>query len=275
MRLGSFPKFALLSLAAALALALAGCGGTSNLALTQGNWAVSATSTAIATHIADATFIIGGNLTQTGSSVAGTMHITQSLCFDPAQAVTFTGTVKEKNVTLTSASVEGQVIEVKASGTKDSLTGTYTVTGGCGDGDQGTVTASAVPSISGTWSGTISNIASRTKGYGAVEATLSIALTQAATASEDGTFALTGDITYTNSACSVSGTITNGTLAGNFILINASTVETDDSDGAFSYTDVLLDSPTAPANMTGLYDVVVGLCSDNPNNPQTLTLTKQ
>ncbi len=272
MKFASFPKFALLlPLACVFVLALAGCGAGRNLALTQGNWAVTATSTNTGT-IAISTFYIGGNLTQTGSSVSGTMYIVGSDCFDSAAPIAITGTVKEKKVTLTTASYQEQVITVTASGTSNSgtsastLSGTYTVTGGCAGGDKGTVTANAVPSISGTWNGTL---ALGTNGIAAP--TLSIALTQAATASADGTFALTGAITYTNSGCSVSGTISSGTLAGNFILINAFTIETDDSDGAFSYQNVLLDSPTAPKNMTGTYDVGSGLCP----GLQTLTLTKQ
>jgi hypothetical protein len=62
------------------------------------------------------------------------------------------------------------------------------------------------------------------------------------------------------------------TNAGNFILINGTTVDTDDGEGAFSYTDVLLDSATAPKNMAGLYDVVLGVCE---GQNQSLALTKQ
>ncbi len=74
MKFASFPKFSVLSLLAGVfALALAGCGGTSNMALTQGNWAVAASSSQSAN-----TFSIGGNLTQSGSKVSGTMYITES-----------------------------------------------------------------------------------------------------------------------------------------------------------------------------------------------------
>jgi hypothetical protein len=269
MKLAGFPKFALLSLAGVFTLALAGCGG-SNLALTQGNWAITATSTAPVNASATA-FVVGGNLTQSGSSLTGTMYVTQSLCFDPSTTIPFTGTVHEKKVTLTSTNVAEQgVINVTASGTKDSLTGTYTVTGGQCDGDQGTVAANPVPSISGTWNGSLSIATLGTKGLGVAQPTISIALTQAATASTDGTFALTGTITYANSPCSVSGTITNATVAGNFVTINATTVETDDTEGVFSYTDGVLDSTTSPKNVTGTYEVD-GACSQF----QTLTLTKQ
>ncbi len=263
MKFAGVPKFVLLSLPAVIfALALTGCGGSNTLGLTQGNWAFSATSTApVAPNIPATTFVIGGNLTQSGNNLTGAMYITQSGCFPP-QFVSFAGTVKDTNVTLTSESFGGQVISVIASGTKDSLTGTYTVTGECSD--SGAVTADAVPSISGTWNGTISNVANA-KGYGAAAATVSVALTQAATASEDGTFALTGTLTYTNSVCAVTGTISNGYLAGNFLSINGST---DDGDGEFFYENVTLDSVTAPHSMNGTYQ-------DCGPEPQSVTLTKQ
>jgi hypothetical protein len=270
MKFENFPKFASLSLMAGfLTLALAGCGGSSNLGLTQGNWAFSASSTTLAT-ISGPTFVVGGNLTQSGNNLTGTMYVTQSGCI-PQQFVNFTGTVKGKNVTLTSASFGGKVISVTASGTKDSLSGTYTVTGDCAD--SGTVTATAVPSITGTWNGTITNVAPGFNGNGLAQATLSVALSQATAASEDGTFALSGTLTYTNSVCSVSGTISNGSLAGNFIVfINGSTLDQDTGEGTISYSNVTLDSVAAPKNMTGDYEVTGGLCQ---GQLQSLTLTKQ
>ncbi len=261
MKLASVPKFAFqFTLAATLILALSGCGGT-NLALTPGNWSVTATSSVPANGV----FYVGGNLTQSGSHVSGTMYVVNSLCFDVSQAVAFTGTVDGKNVTLTSASIAGQVVTVKASGTKDSLNGTYSVAGGCGDGDNGTVSMSAVPSISATWMGPI-------VGSGGANVTLSIALTQAAAASADGTFALSGTLTFANSTCSVNGTVSNAFIAGPYLVVNGTTTETDASSGSFSYTNVLLDSASAPKHMTGTYDVVAGLCAGDLDTP---TFTKQ
>ena len=261
MKFASFPKFALLlPVAGIFVLMLAACGGSNTLGLTQGNWAFSATSTTAAPTISSPTFVVGGNLTQSGSSLTGTMYITQSGCI-PQQFVGFTGTVKGKNINLTSETFGGQVITVAATGTKDSLTGTYTVTGECAD--SGTVSANAVPSISGTWNGTISNVAA-SKGNGAAQASVSVALTQAATPSEDGTFGLTGTLTYTNSVCALTGTISNGFVAGNFVNM---TGPTDDGAGEFNFANVVLDSVTAPANMTGNYDDCLAV--------QSVTLTKQ
>ncbi len=284
MKFASFPKFALLlAPAVVFVVALAGCGSSKNLALTQGNWSVAATSTAIAApshqmqdgkslspNVSNASFYVGGNLTQTGTNVAGTMYFVGTCIAASSTAVNFTGTVKGTTVTLTSVGLPSTVITVTATGAisaTSSLTGTYTVTGGCDGGDSGTVTANAVPSISGTWNGTL-----LVGTNGTAAPIISFALTQASTPSNDGTFALTGNIAYTNSGCSVSGTISSGTIAGNSVVISANTVEKDQSAGSFSFDNVLLDSPTAPANMTGTYDVsALGLCP----GLQSLTLTKQ
>ena len=192
----------LLLIAGVLVLVLAGCGSSNNLALTQGNWAITATPTGSAT-ITISPFYVGGNLTQNGNNLAGTMYVmnSRSECFDSSQPIPFTGTVNGKKVVLTSASSDSQVITVTATGTSGSaLTGNYTVTGGCDDGDTGTLTAGPVPSITGTWSGPL-------LGSGGDSVTLAFALTQAATASTDGTFVLTGSGTFTNSSCSATATV--------------------------------------------------------------------
>src|SRR5215813_1815531 len=126
MKLAGLPKFSLLLPLAGVLAALAGCGGSSNLALNQGNWAVSGTSTATArVNTSSISFVAGGNLTQSGNSISATLHITQSECFDPSETVSFSGTVKGSDVTLTAnAAEEEATINVKASGSKDSLTGT-------------------------------------------------------------------------------------------------------------------------------------------------------
>lgn len=262
MKFASFPKFALLfALASALTLTLAGCGAAvSNLALTQGNWAVTATSTAPGKTVAAQTFVLGGNLTQNGNALSGTLSITGSGCIIP-QTIAFTGKVDGKNITLTSATFDGIVITVKASGSKDSLTGTYTITGGCPD--QGTVTAGAVQSISGTWNGTVLVNTS--------PATMSVVLTQSSTASADGSFALTGSVTYTNngSGCSLTATITPSSITGGSVVVNADLGD----GGGFQYTPSL-DSTTAPKNMTGDYDSSSDPCTGS-DGIQAVTLTKQ
>ena len=258
MKFASFPKFALFSLlAGVLALVLTGCGASNNLALTQGNWSMTATTSGTPT------FYIGGNLTQSGTNLVGTMYVANSLCYSPSQTVSFTGTVKGKNVTLTSASVGGQVISIIATGTAGSLTGTYSIAGGttC-NGDSGTLTASPVPSISATWSGPIVSQGG--------QSTLALAFTQATTASSDGTFALTGTGSYTNSTCFSTATITSAFVAGPYLVVNGTT----DDGGNFFYTNVLLNNSASPTSMKGTYEVSDAgqTCDGDLDSP---TFTKQ
>ena len=147
-------RFWLSLLLGALLLAVTGCGSlaTSDNTLTRGNWSVTARSANPDLGI----FQAGGNLTQNGNALSATMYVSGSLCFDVSQPVILTGALKNRQVTLTSADVSGQVFSMVATETTDSaLSGTYTITGGCGSGDHGTVSANVVPSISGTWSGSV------------------------------------------------------------------------------------------------------------------------
>jgi hypothetical protein len=258
MKFASFPKFALFSLlAGVLALVLTGCGASSNLALTQGNWSMTATPSA------GANFYIGGNLTQSGTNLVGTMYVVKSNCYSPSQTVAFTGTVKGNNVALTSASVGGEVITVAATGTAGSLAGTYSIAGGttC-NGDSGTLTATPVPSISATWSGPIVSQGG--------QSILALAITQATTASSDGTFALTGTGTYTNSTCFSTASITSAFVAGPYLVVNGTT----DDGGNFFYTNVLLNNSASPTNMKGTYEVSDpgATCDGDLDSP---TFTKQ
>jgi hypothetical protein len=247
-----------------LALALTGCGAVAkhnDTKLAQGNWSVTATSS----NPAIRTFQVGGNLSQSGNILSGTMYAVGSLCFDVSQPISLTGTINGQQVTLASADINGQVFSVAAKATTDSvLHGTYTITGGCGSGDSGTADANAVPSISGTWGGSLI-------GSGGSQVALNIELTQNPVASADGSFALTGDLVYAGSSCSVNGTITSGSLAGSYVLLNANTVETDGSVGNVSYTNGLLDDTQNPLNMTGTYEVPFGLCT---GDIQVLILSK-
>jgi hypothetical protein len=261
MKFASFSKVALLSLLAGM-VALSGCGASKNLALTPGNWSMTAASGAAGT------FYIGGNLAQSGTSLTGSMYFVSSNCFSPSQTVTFTGTVKGNNVTLTSDSVGGEVVSISATGTNGSaLTGTYSIAGGIGcDGHTGNLTANPVPSISGTWGGTI--LSAGGVSQGGTNAALAIAFTQAATASTDGTFVLTGNGTFINSTCSNTATVTSAFIAGPYLVVNGNT----DDGGSYSYQQVLLNNSTSPTSMTGTYSVFGGNCDGDLDEP---TFTKQ
>jgi hypothetical protein len=193
----------------------------------------------------------------------GTMYVVNSNCYSPSQTVAFTGTVKGNNVALTSASVGGEVITVAATGTAGSLTGTYSIAGGttC-NGDSGTLTATPVPSISATWSGPIVSQGG--------QSTLALAITQATTASSDGTFAITGTGAYTNSTCFSTATITSAFVAGPYLVVQGTT----NDGGNFFYTNVLLNNSASPTSMKGTYEVSDpgATCDGDLDSP---TFTKQ
>jgi hypothetical protein len=261
----TFARFWWLLLPGSLTMAFAGCGNGASLAdtkLTQGNWSLVADSSNQNTG----TFSIGGNLTQAGQTLSGTMYVAGSACFDVSQPVLLTGDMSGEQVTLTSADVNGQVVSIAGTRTTASaLNGSYAITGGCGAGDSGTVAAYAVPSMTGSWSGPVA-------GSGGPNVTLAMALTQATEASADGTFALTGTLAFTGSSCSVSGTVTNSSIAGSYIVLNGTTVETDGSVGTFSFSNVLLGRNQSPQDIVGTYQVYFGLCD---GDVQTLTLDRQ
>lgn len=256
MKFSGLLKFAALAaVAGVLTLTLFGCGSAvSNTSFTPGNWAFIASSTAPAFPASSLSFVLGGNLTQSGTTLSGTLSVNNSLCISP-QTLSFTGTVKGKDITLTSQAFDGNVISVTASGTKDSLSGNYTITGGCAD--QGTLTANAVPSISGTWSGTVLVNTS--------PATMTVSLTQATSASEDGSFALTGSVSYTGSDCEATANLTSSSVKGGGLTINF--------DSGVNYVPTL-NSLTAPTSMGGDYDSTSTECASG-DGIQPVTLTKQ
>lgn len=267
MKFAASPKFVLLAVLAG-AFALTGCGfikdgSSSGTAPTAGNWSFIATSTVTSGQVSQ----IGGNLTVSGNSVSSTMH-SDLPCFDPSLPFTFSGTLQNKQITFTSAAnTNNQVITLIATVTAAStITGTYTVTaGGACAADQGNVSAVLVPAISGTWSGSIA-------GKGGPQAALSMALTEASTASADGSYALSGNLTFANSSCSKSGTITDSYVAGSMVVIKGTTLEQDNvTQGSFTYTDAFLNNPATPT-MNGTYSVVTGYCAPDTS---TATFSKQ
>ena len=121
----------------------------------SGGWQLSTTSTAEMPALT-----IAGNLNQSGSSVTGAVHVAGGSCFDQQNVIGLTGTLTDGNVSLTSASVDGQVITFTGSISSkanfpDALTGTYAITGGCANGDQGNVTGYSVGAFNGSWYGNL------------------------------------------------------------------------------------------------------------------------
>lgn len=192
---------------------------------------------------------IAGSINQSGSAVSGAVHVGGSNCFDQPTTISLTGTLTGNNISLTSTSVGGQVTTFTGSITDTALTGTYAVTGGCADGDQGTVTGIKILSITGALSGTFTTSDKETFNVAAQ-------VTQGGAGSE-GSFGLTGTVTF-GSSCFSSGTITPGTFpSGSFILGTHVAIEIKTDNGTVAFLGT---ANQATGEISGDYTVVGGTC---------------
>lgn len=254
-----------------------GCGGGSSAnpptpstpSFASGNWVITVGST-ILTGIT----YVGGNLTQSGTSVSGIMHVHGSSCYDLdlMTDIPVSGSVDSSGAfTLASSSVSGQVITVTGtiSGTGNKVfTGNYTILGGCASGDKGIVSGAWVPSITGTWKAT--------EVSGSTTVSVTSAVTQSATADVHGMFPLSGTFTFTatgGSSCSNSATIRGGNsfIVGDFIYVEADTKDFNNTNGVLEW-GAYVDNPPTATSFTGIYQYQSGACTGLSN---TLKFTKQ
>ena len=251
---------------ASLALLIAGCGGNSStplppqvqqLTLTSGNWDFAAASSS------GTNFLIGGNVVQTGTSVTGGLRVVNSACIAPSTPVPITGNISGQTATVTSANVASQTINASLSGSATALTGTYTVTGtGCAGGDKGNIAGVLVPSISGTWKGTLISNTVANPGVGVTAQIVEGA------PDPTGLFVITGSAAYVGSPCFASGTAANGSaMAG-----RTTDVLLKNDDGSTVEFVGALNNPAAPTQITGTYTVTGGVCGGDTGSG---TITKQ
>jgi hypothetical protein len=150
---------------------------------------------------------IGGSIIQSGSTLSSTLHVDGSSCFGQPTAIHLTGTLADGNISLTSESVNGQVISLAGTITnKDGypyqLTGTYTIDGGCATGDQGKVTGYSVDGINGLWYGNLTTAGGADIHWGTDQLGQVVA-------SSEGSIGLTGNFNFDGS-CFSSGKLTPG-----------------------------------------------------------------
>jgi hypothetical protein len=175
---------------------------------------------------------IAGSINQSGSSVSGAVHVAGGSCFDQRNTIGLIGTITDGSVSLTSASVDGQVITFAGSiiikaNFPDTLTGTFAVNGGCANGDQGNVSGFSVGSIAGNWGGILTT---------ARGATINMyAQLSQDSASSQGSFGLSGTITF-DDACFKSGTVTSGTFPSpSFIMGTSVTLDIVTDQGTITF----------------------------------------
>jgi hypothetical protein len=152
-------------------------------------------------------------------------------CFDQQTTIELTGAVTDGNVSLTSTSIDGQVIALTGSVSKKDgfpyvINGTYAINGGCADGEQGNVTGVSVDSLAGYWAGNLTTAGSETIHW-------DVQLAQDG-ASSEGSFGLTG--TFSFDGCFDSGTITSGMFpAASFIMGRSVNLEIKTTNGTITF----------------------------------------
>ena len=216
-----------------------------------GNWQFSTTSTAGIPPLT-----IAGGISQSGSTLGSVVHVDGSSCFEQPTAIRLTGTLTDGDLSLTSASVNGQVITLAGTITKNNgfpyqLTGTYTIDGGCASGDRGNVTGYNGGAFNGPWYGELTTAGGADIHWGTDQ------LGQVG-ASSEGSFGLTGTFNF-NGACFNSGKLTPGTyptpsfVLGTSVALN---IPTDNGTIAFVGTD----GPDEGGLIEGTYTVTGGSC---------------
>jgi hypothetical protein len=194
---------------------------------------------------------IAGSIAQSKTSLSGAVHVDSPLshCFDPLTTMELTGTLTGGNISLTSTSVGGQVTSLKGMVTNNTLTGTYTVKGGCDDGDEGSVTGVSVPSIANQLNGTFT-------GSGGQTFDLVADLAQGS-ASPAGSFGFSGTATFTNS-CLGPGTIMSGIYpSGSFMIGTRVALEIKTDNGTVTFLGT---SHQASGEISGDYTISGSTC---------------
>ena len=177
---------------------------------------------------------IAGSLSVSGSSVNGAVHVTGSNCFDPLTPVSLTGTLTGSNLSLTSATIVGQVTTLTGNfsdpGTSQpgQFTGTYAINGGCAGGDEGNVTGVTTYPMAGFWAGDL------TSATGDINR-LTVTLVQGS-ATPEGTFGLTGTALFEVGTCFTSAKIVSGTFpSGSYVIGNSMSLEIQTDNGVVAF----------------------------------------
>jgi hypothetical protein len=201
---------------------LAGCGPDrilpynapppGNTSLT-GNWQIAATTTAGTQPFSALT----GSIVQGAAGTDGASPLFAILqtfgpgtCFQGLTTVPLEGTLTGSSASLLSLSDGGQYVTLSGTGSSDyeTITGTFSISGGCANGVKGNLNGSRMTALSGTYSGPST--------IGAGGNTLSITVTQDSFSDGFGYFHLAGSSTFTGISCFTGGTLdsSSSTISG-------------------------------------------------------------
>jgi hypothetical protein len=155
---------------------LAGCGnsGSSNNSSSTsgsfvsitGNWELDTTSTSGGTPFTTLAGFFNelGTDPVNGDFISAALQVQSTTCYTGSPNVPIEGLIAGNTATLVSFPVDGQVIAMTA--TKNSagnqMTGTYTITGGCANGEAGSFTGTLYSPVNGTYGGTATSNPAKT-----------------------------------------------------------------------------------------------------------------
>lgn len=215
------------------------------------NWQFSTTSTEGFPRIT-----IAGGIDQTTSPISGAVHVNGSSCFDHLKVVQLTGVPNGSNLSLTSSPTAGQVITAVGSITKDPLTnsakftGTYSIRGGCADGDQGNITGGVEPTtMKGEWAGDLTSAAGNIN-------RITVTLTQDG-ATPEGTFGITGTAGFEVGTCFKRAEIVSGKFpSGSYMMGQTVALQIKTDNGMISF----LGTADHGGLVEGDYTIAGGTC---------------
>ena len=192
----------------------------------SGNWQIEATPTkgsAPFTTLSGYVDELAVNATAHQTNAAFLVKSTG--CFADTTTIPLSGNVEQPNVSLSSFSIEGQILTLTATKNEaaTTLSGTYQVAGGCGGGETGTITGQKYASLTGTYKGSLASSPGRS---------LSLNLSQFVDGTGTGTFLVTGSATATGFSCFTSGSL--GATGAGYVSGSSAvlTFTTNDATGA-------------------------------------------
>ena len=166
-----------------------------------GNWQLQATPTAGPTPFV----ALSGNFfeenTATAAHATTASLLAQSTgCYAASGTVPLRGNVEQPKVALTSFDVDGQVLTLAAQKDEaaETLTGTYSIVGGCADGATGTLTGMRYSALVGTFTGALTADATKT---------IQISLSQNSLGTSGGTFLTSGSLVVGGISCFMKGSL--------------------------------------------------------------------
>lgn len=179
--------------------------------------------------------------------------VTSSGCFADTTTIPLSGNVQQPSVGLSSFNIEGQVLTLNLTKNEaaTSLSGTYAVAGGCGDGETGTITGLKYAPLTGTYTGPLASDSTRT---------LTLNLSQYADGTGTGTFLVTGSASMKGFACFTSGSLGAtgaGYVSGSTAVL---TFNTNDPSGAQLALTGTFDTAAGTLTVNSI-QVTAGSCS--------------